>query len=100
MNNGYCLQYNRTLHFRCCTGGDEYYPAIIDPDTSKAAEAERIKRAEKLGRIRKYEQEKEVVYPTQQYCGCIHWMPYNSVQACLYNLLIFYLCSYSHCCFS
>jgi hypothetical protein len=44
--------------------GDEYYPAIIDPDTFKAAEAERIKRAEKLGRIRKPEQEKEVVYPT------------------------------------
>jgi hypothetical protein len=32
--------------------GDEYYPAIIDPDTFAAAEAERIRRAEKLGRIR------------------------------------------------
>jgi hypothetical protein len=44
--------------------GDEFYPAIIDPDTFEAAEAERIRRAEKLGRIRKPEQEKEAVYPT------------------------------------
>ncbi len=42
--------------------GDEYYPAIIDPDTFEAAEAERIKRAEKLGRIRKPKEEKQVVY--------------------------------------
>lgn len=32
--------------------GDEYYPALIDPDTFTAAEAERIRRAEKLGRVR------------------------------------------------
>jgi len=32
--------------------GDEYYPALIDPDTFAAAEAERIRRAEKLGRVR------------------------------------------------
>ena len=44
--------------------GDEYYPAIIDPDTFAAAEAERIRRAEKLGRIREPKQEPEVVYPT------------------------------------
>jgi len=44
--------------------GGDYYPAIIDLDTFKAAEAERIKRAEKLGRIRKPEQEKEVIYPS------------------------------------
>lgn len=44
--------------------GDEYYPAIIDPDTFEAAEAERIRRAEMLGRIRKPKQEPEVVYPT------------------------------------
>ena len=31
--------------------GDDYYPAIIDPNTFTAAEAERIRRAEKLGRI-------------------------------------------------
>jgi hypothetical protein len=44
--------------------GDEYYPAIIDPDTFAAAEAERIRRAEMLGRIRQPKQEPEVVYPT------------------------------------
>ena len=44
--------------------GDEYYPAIIDLDTFQAVQAERIKRAEKLGRIREPEEEKEVVYPT------------------------------------
>jgi hypothetical protein len=44
--------------------GDEYYPAIIDPDTFAAAEAERIRRAEKLGRIREPEIKKEVVYPS------------------------------------
>ena len=44
--------------------GDEYYPAIIDPDTFAAAEAERIRRAEKLGRIREPEVKREVVYPS------------------------------------
>lgn len=44
--------------------GDEYYPAIIDSDTFEAAEAERIRRAEKLGRIREPEIKKEVVYPS------------------------------------
>ncbi len=44
--------------------GDEYYPAIIDPDTFKAAEAERIRRAEKLGRIYEPKEEKGVVYTT------------------------------------
>jgi len=44
--------------------GDGYYPAIIDKDTFNTAEAERIMRADRLGRIRKPEQEKEVVYPT------------------------------------
>lgn len=44
--------------------GDEYYPAIIDPDTFNAAEAERYMRAEQLGRIYKPKEEKEVVYPT------------------------------------
>ena len=44
--------------------GDEYYPAIIDPDTFKAAEAERIRRAEELGRIFEPKEEKEVVFPT------------------------------------
>ena len=44
--------------------GDEYYPALIDPDTFTAAEAERIRRAEKLGRVREPKVKKDVVYPT------------------------------------
>ncbi|AQU03339.1 recombinase [Dehalococcoides mccartyi] len=44
--------------------GDEYYPAIIDSDTFEAAEEERIRRAEKLGRIREPEVKREVVYPS------------------------------------
>ena len=44
--------------------GDEYYPAIIDPDTFEAAIAERIRRAEKLGRIHEAEKQKDVVYPS------------------------------------
>jgi hypothetical protein len=47
--------------------GDEYYPAIIDPVTFAAAEAERIKRAEKLGRIREPKEETEVVFPAAFY---------------------------------
>ena len=44
--------------------GDEYYPAIIEPNTYMAVQAERIKRAEKLGRIHEPKEEKEVVFPT------------------------------------
>lgn len=44
--------------------GDEYYPAIIDPGTFTAAEEERARRAEKLGRVREPIKEKEVVFPT------------------------------------
>lgn len=44
--------------------GDEYYPAIIDPDTFAAAEAERTMRAEKLGRVREPQVKKDVIYPT------------------------------------
>lgn len=44
--------------------GDGYYPAIIDSDTFTATEAERIRRAEKLGRIYEPKEETEVVYPT------------------------------------
>ena len=44
--------------------GDEYYPAIIDAETFAAAKAERIRRAEKLGRIREPKQEPKVVFPT------------------------------------
>jgi hypothetical protein len=43
---------------------DEFYPAIIDKDTFNTAEAERIMRAEQLGRVRQPKQEKEAVYPT------------------------------------
>jgi hypothetical protein len=44
--------------------GDEFYPPIIDQDTFNTAEAERIIRAERLGRTKKFKQGKEVVYPT------------------------------------
>ena len=44
--------------------GDDYYPAIIDPNTFTSAEAERIRRAEKLGRIYEPNEETTVVYPT------------------------------------
>jgi hypothetical protein len=44
--------------------GDEFYPSIIDKDTFNTAEAERIMRAERLGRTKKSKQVKEVVYPT------------------------------------
>ena len=43
--------------------GDNYYPAIIDPDIFESAEAERIRRAEKLGRIFEPKEIIEVVYP-------------------------------------
>jgi hypothetical protein len=44
--------------------GDDYYPAIIDPNTFTSAEAERIRRAEKLGRIYEPKEETMVVCPT------------------------------------
>lgn len=44
--------------------GDEYYPAIIEPDMFAAAQEERIRRAEKLGRIREPKEEKEISFPT------------------------------------
>lgn len=44
--------------------GDDYYPAIIDPDTFTVAESERIRRAGKLGRIYEPHEETTVVYPT------------------------------------
>lgn len=43
--------------------GDDYYPAIINPATFEAAETERIRRAEKLGRIFEPKENVEVVYP-------------------------------------
>jgi hypothetical protein len=50
-----------------CYLGNEYYPAIIDRDTFDAAEVERIKRADKLGRIREPKEKAEVVFPTAFY---------------------------------
>jgi hypothetical protein len=44
--------------------GDDYYPTIIAPETFTAAEAERIRRAEKLGRIYEPKEETTVVCPT------------------------------------
>jgi len=44
--------------------GDTYYPAIIDPDTFAAAQAERQKRATKLGRLRAPKEVLEARFPT------------------------------------
>ncbi len=50
-----------------CYLGNEYYPVIIDNETFAAAEEERIRRAEKLGRIRKPKEKAEIVFPTEFY---------------------------------
>jgi len=44
--------------------GDEYYPAIIDPDTFAAVQEERNRRASALGRIREPKEDKAAIYPT------------------------------------
>ena len=44
--------------------GDDYYPAIIDPDTFAAVQDERFRRASALGRIRQPKEDKVSVYPT------------------------------------
>ena len=44
--------------------GDDYYPAIIDPDTFAAVQEERIRRASALGRIREPKEDKAAIYPT------------------------------------
>ena len=44
--------------------GDDYYPSIIERDVYEAAQQERIKRAEKLGRIREPKQSEKITYPT------------------------------------
>jgi len=44
--------------------GNDYYPAIIDPVTFEAVDAECIRRAEKLGRIFEPKIESEIIYPT------------------------------------
>ena len=43
--------------------GDEYYPAIIDRETVDKAEAERLRRAESLGRIREPEGQEKIEIP-------------------------------------
>lgn len=43
--------------------GDDYYPAIIDRETFDKAEAERLRRAECLGRIRKLEGQEKIEIP-------------------------------------
>ena len=44
--------------------GDDYYPAIIDPDTFAAVQEERFRRASALGRIREPKEDKVSVHPT------------------------------------
>ncbi len=44
--------------------GDDYYPAIIDPDTFAAVQEERFRRAFALGRIREPKEDKAAIYPT------------------------------------
>ncbi|MHB1453367.1 MAG: recombinase [Saccharofermentanales bacterium] len=44
--------------------GDDYYPAIIDPDTFAAVQEERIRRASALGRIREPKEDIVAVHPT------------------------------------
>ena len=55
----------RNVHYL----GDDYYPAIIDPDTFAAAQAERLSRAEHLGRIFESKEGKSKVSP--------HRIPFN-----------------------
>lgn len=52
---------------KTCYLGNEYYPAIIDEDTFVAADAERIKRATKLGRIREPKEEVAINFPATFY---------------------------------
>ena len=44
--------------------GDDYYPRIIDPETFTSAEAERVKRATRLGRIRDPKEKAAIPFPT------------------------------------
>lgn len=44
--------------------GDDYYPAIIQQDMFDTAKMERIRRAEKLGRVYGPKEKHEVLYPT------------------------------------
>ena len=44
--------------------GDDYYPAIIDPDTFAAVQEERIRRASAIGRIHEPKEDKAATSPT------------------------------------
>ena len=44
--------------------GDDYYPAIINPDTFAAVQEERFRRASALGRIREPKEDRVAIYPT------------------------------------
>jgi len=44
--------------------GDDFYPAIIDPETYSTVQKERTCRADKLGRIWEKKEEKKKVIPT------------------------------------
>lgn len=43
--------------------GDDYYPAIIDQETFERAEAERLRRAKSLGRVREPEGQEKIEVP-------------------------------------
>ena len=43
--------------------GNDYYPAIIAPDTFAAVQEERFRRASALGRIREPKEDKAATYP-------------------------------------
>ena len=47
--------------------GDAYYPAIVDPEMFTAVQAERRKRAEKLGRIREPKEDVVTHFPLAFY---------------------------------
>lgn len=47
--------------------GDDYYPAIIDRETFDKAAAERLRRAESLGRIREPEGREKIAVPVSFY---------------------------------
>lgn len=49
----------KNLHYL----GDDYYPAIIDRETFDKVEAERLQRAESLGRIREPEGQEKIEVP-------------------------------------
>jgi hypothetical protein len=51
--------------------GDDYYPAIIDQETYDKAQDERVRRAEKLGRLDRAKEPEEKPVPTRFRMGRI-----------------------------